>query len=67
MTTYFRFDSDLDGHSGVLSALRSSGQFRFCAGKCQTEKPPEGGIETSPGKWRCGACWIDLARKRHLH
>jgi hypothetical protein len=44
--------------------LRGSSQFRFCSGRCQEERPPEGGVELAPGKWRCGACWIEMARKR---
>lgn len=66
MAPFFRFNST-DVAAGARSNLRSSGQFRFCNGKCQSEKPPEGGVETSPGKWRCGACWIELARKRQSH
>jgi hypothetical protein len=66
MAPFFRFNQT-DSTSGARSTLRSSGQFRFCTGKCQSEKPPEGGVETSPGKWRCGACWIEMARKRQSH
>ena len=45
-------------------ALREPSRFRFCSGKCQSDRPPEGGVELSPGRWRCGICWMELARKR---
>ena len=47
-----------------LSPLRGSSQFRFCSGKCQEVRPPEGGVELTPGKWRCVSCWIEISRKR---
>jgi hypothetical protein len=56
----------LDSESGVntLGVLKGSNHYRFCDGKCQTERPQEGGVETSPGKWRCVTCWIELSRRR---
>lgn len=35
-------------------------QFRVC-GKCSENKPPEGGIQLSPTKWICAACWTRKA------
>ena len=67
MAAFFRFNDAAAGGTASHSTLRGSSQFRFCTGKCQCEKPPEGGVEISPGKWRCGACWIELARKRQAH
>jgi len=67
MAPYFRFDNSPVEAETHGSTLRGSSQFRFCTGKCQGKKPPEGGVEISPGKWWCGACWIDLARKRLAH
>lgn len=67
MAPYFRFDNSADDAAARNSTLRGSSQFRFCTGKCQGEKPPEGGVEISQGKWRCGACWIELMRKRQTH
>jgi hypothetical protein len=52
------------GNISQGAALKSSGAFRFCTGRCQDTRPPEGGVELSPGRWRCGACWIEMARKR---
>ena len=46
------------------SPLRGSSQFRFCTGKCQDSRPPEGGVELTPGKWRCVNCWIEISRRR---
>jgi len=51
--------------SSPPSVLRGASQYRFCTGKCQDARPPEGGVELTPGKWRCGACWIEVSRKRH--
>jgi hypothetical protein len=48
----------------VLSPLKGSNHYRFCNGKCQADRPQEGGVEMSPGKWRCVACWIELSRRR---
>jgi hypothetical protein len=45
-------------------AVRESGHYRFCSGRCQGERPPEGGVELAPGKWRCSICWMEMARKR---
>lgn len=67
MTSHFRFGSATSGNPLGSDNLRGASQFRFCTGRCQCEKPPEGGVELSPGKWRCSACWIDMARKRQAH
>jgi len=53
-----------DSNPAQIPTLRGSAQFRFCSGKCQVARPPEGGVELTPGKWRCGACWIEISRKR---
>ncbi len=44
--------------------LRESAHFRFCSGRCQGDRPPEGGVELAPGRWRCNSCWMEMARKR---
>jgi hypothetical protein len=31
--------------------------LRHCD-KCETKKPPEGGIEMRPGRWLCASCWL---------
>jgi len=38
-----------------LNGNRHNHQFKFC-GKCESEKPPEGGIDMGQ-KWICGPCW----------
>ncbi len=30
---------------------------RFCIGVCQADRPAAGGVETSPGRFRCANCW----------
>lgn len=45
---------------------RQAPRYRFCSGPCQGEKPLAGGVELGPGKWRCGTCWMEMARKRLL-
>jgi hypothetical protein len=67
MPTFFRTALSQSTPTATSDPLRGSKQFQFCSGKCQSEKPPEGGVEVSPGKWRCGACWIGMARKRQAH
>jgi hypothetical protein len=42
---------------------RSSGAFKLC-GKCNKDKPPEGGIEMSPTRWICAVCWTTRATRR---
>ena len=37
-----------------------SHQFKVC-GKCSESKPPEGGINMTPTKWICAACWTRKA------
>lgn len=32
-------------------------KLRFCTGECQAERPVAGGVETSPGRFRCAHCW----------
>ena len=32
-------------------------KFKFCS-NCESDKPPEGGIEISPTRWICMGCWI---------
>jgi hypothetical protein len=55
---------DNRGDENALGALKGSNHYRFCDGKCQAERPQEGGVQMSPGKWRCVACWIELSRRR---
>jgi hypothetical protein len=37
-------------------------QFKQC-GKCQQDKPPEGGIQMSLNKWYCARCWANRATR----
>lgn len=39
---------------------RPAHQFKLC-GRCSQSKPPEGGIDMSPAKWICAACWTRKA------
>ena len=36
-------------------------QFKYCD-KCETMKPPEGGIQMKPGRWLCANCWLKRYR-----
>lgn len=38
-------------------------RFKQCD-KCDVSKPPEGGIQMSPSKWYCAACWALRATRR---
>jgi len=38
-------------------------KFKHC-GKCEQEKPPEGGIQMNPNKWYCASCWATRATRR---
>ena len=38
------------------SATPSNHAMRECS-RCKRIKVPEGGVETSPGKWKCVDCW----------
>jgi len=32
-------------------------KLRYCIGECQADRPAAGGVETSPGRFRCANCW----------
>ena len=34
--------------------------------KCEEKRPPEGGIQLSPSKWYCAACWAKKVTVRNL-
>lgn len=55
---------DTSSDVNPLGVLKRSNHYRFCDGKCQTERPQEGGVQMPSGKWRCVACWIELSRRR---
>lgn len=38
-------------------------RFKLCV-KCNKDKPPEGGINMSPTRWICAACWVAKATRR---
>lgn len=38
-----------------LGATHSTNKFKFCD-KCDTNKPPEGGIDMG-SRWYCQSCW----------
>jgi hypothetical protein len=47
-----------------IGAKQPCHQFKLC-GKCQQDKPPEGGIEMG-GKWMCAGCWTRRSAKKNL-
>lgn len=47
----------------LKAAARPVHQLKLCA-KCETKKPPEGGIDMGRGRWVCAACWTHQATRR---
>ncbi len=47
-----------------LGATESANSFKRC-GKCDTDKPPEGGIDMGH-KWHCQSCWLKRITGVHL-
>ena len=48
-----------------LGATHSTNKFKFCA-KCETMKPPEGGIDMG-SKWNCQSCWTKRITYKNLN
>ena len=46
-----------------IGSKQPTHQFKQCD-KCDEAKPPEGGIQMSPNKWHCAACWALRASRR---
>ena len=38
-------------------------RFKFCD-KCETQKPPEGGMDMGRERWICAVCWTRRAAVR---
>lgn len=36
--------------------------LRLCD-KCETKKPPEGGVQMGLGRWYCAPCWVKKTNK----
>jgi hypothetical protein len=36
--------------------------LKFCD-KCETKRPPEGGIQMGVGRWYCASCWLKRNHK----
>jgi hypothetical protein len=47
-----------------ISAKQPSHPFKIC-GKCQQDKPPEGGIYMG-ARWMCAGCWTRQSSKKNL-
>jgi len=47
-----------------MGATFSTHRFKLCS-KCDTDKPPEGGIENGK-KWMCQSCWLKKITGVHL-
>jgi hypothetical protein len=47
-----------------MGSTFSTHKFKFCT-KCDTDKPPEGGIENGH-KWICQSCWLKRITGIHL-
>jgi transposase-like protein len=37
--------------------------FKFC-NKCERERLPEGGVQTSQNRWLCAKCWTHFTQKK---
>jgi len=48
-----------------LGATHSTNKFKLCA-KCETMKPPEGGIDMG-SKWNCQSCWTKRITFKNLN
>ena len=40
-------------------------QLKLC-NKCEEKRPPEGGVQMTPAKWYCAACWTKKVTVRNL-
>ena len=40
-------------------------KYKLC-NKCEEMRAPEGGIELSPTRWSCSACWANRVTRRNL-
>lgn len=38
-------------------------KFRQCS-KCNTDRPPEGGVQMNPTRWVCANCWTLRATRK---
>jgi len=47
-----------------MGSTFSTHKFKLCT-KCDTDKPPEGGIENGQ-KWICQSCWLKKITGIHL-
>lgn len=44
-------------------STKNSQPLKECS-KCGGKKEPAGGIQMSPGKWRCSSCWIGFSLRK---
>lgn len=42
--------------NSYAKSLNAVHQFKHCS-KCDSDKPPEGGVQMSREKWYCAKCW----------
>lgn len=45
-----------------LSQVLVGQPLKLC-GKCDGDKPPEGGVQLNPQKWLCAGCWVAKQRR----
>jgi len=46
----------------LKNSTRNGQPLRLCD-KCETKKPPEGGIQMGHGRWYCASCWMKRVHK----
>jgi formylmethanofuran dehydrogenase subunit E len=49
----------------TLNSTQPVHKYKLC-GKCNEMRAPEGGVEMSPTKWVCVACWISRKTRKNL-
>lgn len=43
-------------------SARNTHPLRLCD-RCETKKPPEGGVQLGQNRWYCAGCWIRKSNK----
>ena len=49
-------------HMVLNGSSRNTHPLKLCD-KCETKKPPEGGVQMAPGRWYCAPCWVKKTNK----
>lgn len=55
--------STLQAPPMLEGSMKNTKPLKVCS-KCGEKREQSGGIEMSPGKWRCALCWRGFNAKR---